>query len=174
MRFTHAKAATRATALLCLALLASLAAGCVYRMPVQQGNLLDPAQVAQLEEGMTRTQVSFLLGTPMVPPGFDDSRWDYFYFVKIRQLKEPLTRRLTVFFEDDKVVRFEKLNIPDPPRAPVQSATAPDAVNPGAIEVEAPKDIKPIGEPEPVVRPEVSDGGNAIAPGASTTSERVD
>ena len=41
-------------------------------MPIQQGNLLDPSQVAQLEVGMTRSQVSFLLGTPMVPPGFDD------------------------------------------------------------------------------------------------------
>jgi outer membrane protein assembly factor BamE len=159
-----------ATLLLCLAAL--LGAGCVYRMPVQQGNLLDPMQVTQLEEGMTRTQVSFLLGTPMVPPGFDDSRWDYYYYVKIPRLKEPLTRRLTVFFENDKVVRFEKVGIPDVPKA----ATAPDAVNPGALKVEPPKNISPTEAPRTVARPEVSDGGNAAAPGAAagSTSERLD
>lgn len=158
-------------AILMLCLAALFSSGCVYRMPIQQGNLLDPSQVAQLDVGMTRTQVSFLLGTPMVPPGFDDSRWDYFYFVKVPQLKEPLTRRLTVFFEDDKVVRFEKLNIPEAPRTAVATEAA-DAVNPGALKVEPPKDVNPTEAPRPVVRPEVSDGGNAVAPGAP--SEGVD
>jgi outer membrane protein assembly factor BamE len=159
-----------ATLLLCLSAL--FVAGCVYRMPIQQGNLLDPSQVEQLEEGMTRTQVSFLLGTPMVPPGFDDSRWDYYYYVKVPRLREPYTRRLTVFFENDKVVRFEKMNIPDVPK----TAAAPDAVNPGAQKVEPPKNISATEAPQTVARPEVSDGGNATSPGAGagTTSERVD
>jgi outer membrane protein assembly factor BamE len=147
-------------ALLCLAAL--LSAGCVYRMPVQQGNLLDPSQVAQLQEGMTRTQVSYLLGTPMVPPTFDDSRWDYFYYVRARQLKEPYTRRLTVFFEDDRVVRFEKVNIPDPPATPATTNT----VNPGEIPVEVPKDLSPTEPPPTVAPPDISDGGNATTPGA--------
>ena len=47
-------------------------AACVYRMDIQQGNLLDAEQVDQLEVGMTRSQVRFLLGTPMVPVAFDD------------------------------------------------------------------------------------------------------
>ena len=98
------KTTSCATALL-LGLLFGLA-GCVYRMPIQQGNFLDPPQVAQLETGMTRSQVMFLLGTPMVPSGFDADRWDYFYSLRHRRLQTPVTRRLTVYFENDKVARF--------------------------------------------------------------------
>ena len=53
--------------------------------------------VSQLKEGMTRSQVRFLLGTPMVPDAFDDSRWDYYYFF-FAQFKKPPKRRLTVYF----------------------------------------------------------------------------
>jgi outer membrane protein assembly factor BamE len=155
------------------ALFTLLLAGCIYRMPVQQGNLLDPNQVVQLEEGMTRTQVSYLLGTPMVPPSFNNDRWDYYYYVRARGLKTPLQRRLTVFFEDEKVARFEKVNIPDPP--PVSAATAAAAaaaneVNPAGEKVEAPKD----GDSGAAAPPPVSDGGNASAPGAGSTRERLD
>ena len=85
--------------------------GCVYRMTVQQGNFLDPKQVAQLQTGMTRSQVRFLLGTPMLPDAFDDDRWDYLYYLKIGRLKKPEERRLTVYFEDDKVARIENIGI---------------------------------------------------------------
>jgi outer membrane protein assembly factor BamE len=81
--------------------------GCVYRMAIQQGNFLDPAQVSQLENGMTRSQVAFLLGTPMIPTAFDTDRWDYFYYLKDRRLKAADTRRVTVYFKDDKVARVE-------------------------------------------------------------------
>jgi outer membrane protein assembly factor BamE len=93
---------------LTVAMLLLGSAGCVYRMPVTQGNFLDPGQVEQLQEGMTRSQVSFLLGTPMIPSGFDADRWDYYYYVKARRMKQPLTRRLTVYFAEDKVSRIER------------------------------------------------------------------
>ena len=96
------------TGALALAVLLLGSAGCVYRMPVQQGNFLDPGLVEQLQVGMTRTQVSFLLGTPMIPSGFDADRWDYFYYVNYRRLKKPLTSRLTVYFAEDKVARIER------------------------------------------------------------------
>lgn len=88
------------------------ASGCVYRMSIQQGNYLVTESVSQLKEGMTRSQVRFLLGTPMVPDAFDESRWDYYYFFNSRHHKEPLKRRLTVFFADEKVQRFENLGVP--------------------------------------------------------------
>lgn len=96
------------TAVLILLALLAGTAGCIYRMPVMQGNFLDPGQVAQLEEGMTRSQVAFLLGTPMVPTAFDSDRWDYFYYVKAGRKRQTTTRRLTVFFEEDKVARIER------------------------------------------------------------------
>jgi outer membrane protein assembly factor BamE len=95
-----------------LAFGAVLASGCVYKMNIQQGNYLVPDSVSQLKEGMTRSQVRFLLGTPMVPVAFDDSRWDYFYYFNSQKLKAPLKRRLTVYFADEKVARFENQGVP--------------------------------------------------------------
>ena len=89
-----------------------LAAGCVYKMNIQQGNYLVAESVSQLKEGMTRSQVRFLLGTPMVPDAFDNSRWDYYYFFSSRQYKQPLKRRLTVYFEDERVQRYENQGVP--------------------------------------------------------------
>jgi outer membrane protein assembly factor BamE len=97
---------------LLLAAGALLASGCVYKMNIQQGNYLVAESVSQLKEGMTRSQVRFLLGTPMVPDAFDESRWDYYYFFSSKRYKEPLKRRLTVFFEDEKVQRFENQGVP--------------------------------------------------------------
>ena len=97
---------------LLLAAGALLASGCVYKMNIQQGNYLVAESVSQLKEGMTRSQVRFLLGTPMVPVAFDDSRWDYYYFFSSRHIDEPLKRRLTVYFADDKVQRFENVGVP--------------------------------------------------------------
>ena len=91
---------------------ALLASGCVYKMNIQQGNYLVADSVSQLKEGMTRSQVRFLLGTPMVPDAFDDDRWDYYYFFSSQKFKNPLKRRLTVYFEDDKVLRYENLGVP--------------------------------------------------------------
>jgi len=89
-----------------------LATGCVYKMNIQQGNYLVAESVSQLKEGMTRSQVRFLLGTPMVPDAFNENRWDYYYFFSSQKFKEPLKRRLTVYFADDKVLRFENLGVP--------------------------------------------------------------
>src|SRR5437667_461809 len=65
-----------------LALLATTLGGCVYRMNIQQGNYLEGKTVDQLQFGMTRSQVRYLLGTPMVPAVFDKDRWDYVYYFK--------------------------------------------------------------------------------------------
>ncbi|MET0291126.1 MAG: outer membrane protein assembly factor BamE [Steroidobacteraceae bacterium] len=100
-----------------------LSTGCIYRMTIQQGNFLDPEQVQSLEVGMTRSQVNFLLGTPMVPPAFDNDRWDYYYYLKGRPLKSPVTRKLIVFFENDKVSKIDRTQMPD--------SYAPIATNPG-------------------------------------------
>jgi outer membrane protein assembly factor BamE len=84
-----------------------LLSGCVYRMAIQQGNFLEPRLVDKLEIGMTRAQVRYLLGTPMVPDTFDTDRWDYLYYLKKGRIRAPVHRRLTVFFAADKVSRVE-------------------------------------------------------------------
>jgi outer membrane protein assembly factor BamE len=95
-----------------VALLAAvLTSGCVYRVAVQQGNFLDARQVSQLQDGMTRSQVRFLLGTPMLPDAFDNDRWDYLYYLKLGRGGVTEQRRLTVFFEDDRVARIENIGV---------------------------------------------------------------
>ena len=98
-----------------LVLLMSLAAtsGCVYRMNIQQGNFLEARTVNQLQPGMTRSQVRYLLGTPMVPDAFDKERWDYLYYFKKGRLRKPEERHLIVYFKEDKVDKFERNNVPD-------------------------------------------------------------
>jgi outer membrane protein assembly factor BamE len=90
--------------------------GCVYRMTIQQGNFLEERAITQLQVGMTRSQVRYLLGTPMVPDAFDRDRWDYLYYLKKGRLKKPDERHLVVYFQDDKVSKFDSQDArPMPP-----------------------------------------------------------
>lgn len=93
---------------LAAALAASLLTACVYRLDTQQGNLLDEEQIAEVEVGMTRSQVRFVLGTPMVADPFSQDRWDYMYY--FRRGKNGDTRRshVIVFFDGDTVSRIER------------------------------------------------------------------
>ncbi len=111
------------TRLAILGVLALLASGCVYRMDIQQGNFLEGKTVDQLAVGMTRSQVRYLLGTPMVPDLFDKDRWDYLYYFQRGRLRRPEQRHVVVYFKDDKVANFERDNVPE---------SAPQGPEPGA------------------------------------------
>ena len=104
--------------------LAAAAAGCVYRMDVQQGNLLDPEQIDQVEVGMTRSQVRFLLGTPMVVDSFDPDRWDYVYSLRRGHSRTVEKRHLVVWFDGDKVARIEE-PLPTPRAKPAATPGKP-------------------------------------------------
>jgi outer membrane protein assembly factor BamE len=100
------------------AVLALCLSACVYRMDVQQGNLLDVEQVEQLEVGMTRSQVRFLLGTPMVIDSFEADRWDYVYRLRRGHERHVTERHLIVWFDGDKVTRVEEpIPLPRPASA---------------------------------------------------------
>jgi outer membrane protein assembly factor BamE len=91
-----------------LALLALVLGGCVYRINIYQGNFLEAKTVDQLNVGMTRSQVRYLLGTPMVADAFNPDRWDYYYFFADGKTRHQERRHFIVYFTDDKVVRIEK------------------------------------------------------------------
>jgi outer membrane protein assembly factor BamE len=82
-------------------------AACVYHMPIQQGNYLDPAVLAQIKPGMTRAQVRFLLGTPIAPVGFDNSRWEYEYWLKTERAAKLVRGHATVVFANDVVASVD-------------------------------------------------------------------
>jgi outer membrane protein assembly factor BamE len=96
-----------------IVLLSVLIAGCQaiptfrpYRMDIQQGNVVTQEMLARLQAGMTRSQVRFTLGTPLVVDPFRADRWDYVYqYSKRGEVTEQ--RRIVVVFKDDKLVRVE-------------------------------------------------------------------
>jgi outer membrane protein assembly factor BamE len=103
-----------ATLILTLALGMGLALeGCVYRPNIQQGNLLKVEDVDQVTPGMTRSQVRYLLGTPMVSDPFDPQRWDYVYTFKRGRHRHVDRAHFVVRFDGDKVSQVEKLDMPD-------------------------------------------------------------
>ncbi|MEO8992058.1 MAG: outer membrane protein assembly factor BamE [Nitrosospira sp.] len=86
-----------------------LLAGCssvpslLYKIEIQQGNVITQEMVNKLKPGMTRSQVRFALGSPMISDAFHENRWDYVYRLEQRgRLVEQ--RHLAVFFEGDKLV----------------------------------------------------------------------
>ena len=75
-----------------------------WKIDVRQGNYVSQQMVAQLKPGQTRDQVRFILGSPLVADPFHADRWDYVYrFAK--GSGEVFDRRLTVFFQDNKLTR---------------------------------------------------------------------
>jgi outer membrane protein assembly factor BamE len=82
-----------------------------YRPDVHQGNIITQEMVDQLRQGMTREQVRFMLGTPLLTSDFHKDRWDYPYY--LNPLRGPVqVRRLTIHFADNKVVRFVSDEMP--------------------------------------------------------------
>lgn len=85
-----------------------LTSGCVYRANIAQGNLVQEEDLAQVDVGMTRKQVRFLLGTPMVDDPFNRDRWDYVYYLKVGRDEAAFKRWVSVFFEEDIVSEVRK------------------------------------------------------------------
>ena len=84
----------------------AISSGCVYRANISQGNLIKQEDLDQVEVGMTRNQVRFLLGTPLVNDPFHQQRWDYAYFVRIGRQPATFKRWVTIVFADDVVAEI--------------------------------------------------------------------
>jgi outer membrane protein assembly factor BamE len=94
----------------------------VYKINVEQGNIVTQEMVDQLKPGMNRRQVRFILGTPLVEDTFNQNRWDYLY-VKRNGEKVLSESRLTVEFDGDALVRI--LGDMAPPDWGVANSAAP-------------------------------------------------
>jgi outer membrane protein assembly factor BamE len=118
-----------------------------YRPDMQQGNIVTQEMVDQLRPGMTRDQIRFLLGTPILKNLFQESRWDYVYYLKRGQTDEQQLRRLTLFFKDGRLERFDSDPMPPEtladnlilgknpkfaPKAPPRTGPVPAAASPSS------------------------------------------
>jgi outer membrane protein assembly factor BamE len=77
-----------------------------YKMDIQQGNYVTQDMVAKLKPGMSKAQVRFALGTPLVVDPFHSDRWDYIYVLQKRG-KVVEQRRLVVLFDNERLLRLE-------------------------------------------------------------------
>lgn len=82
-----------------------------YRPDIQQGNFVSQEMLTQLKVGQTREQVKFILGTPLMTDVFHPDRWDYPFYLA-RGNGELTKARVSIFFKDDKVERFDGGNLP--------------------------------------------------------------
>jgi len=97
----------------------------VYKIDIQQGNVVTQDMVSRLKPGMTRSQVRFALGTPLVTDVFHPDRWDYVYrFQKAGVLTEQ--RHVTVVFENDVLKRVEGDVVPAAKDRPAAAASSPE------------------------------------------------
>lgn len=84
-----------------------LGACTLHRVDIQQGNVIDADTEVKLKPGMTKEQAQFLFGAPLIIDPFHRDRWDYIYYLD--QAGKPLQeRRITLFFQGDKIVRIVK------------------------------------------------------------------
>jgi outer membrane protein assembly factor BamE len=88
--------------------------GCsIYRIDIQQGNIIDQDDLNQVSLGMTQHQVRYILGTPIVQDPFHKDRWDYLYSLK-KGKKKAVTKNVTLHFDKKKLVKIEGTMQPDP------------------------------------------------------------
>lgn len=82
-----------------------------YRIDIVQGNVVTREQAQALRPGMAREQVRDVLGSPLLTSVFHGDRWDYVFTFR-RQGQPTQSRRLTVFFKDAVLERFESDELP--------------------------------------------------------------
>ncbi len=88
-----------------LIVLTLLLSSCVYTLNIQQGNILAQKDIDKLRHGLTKNQVVFVLGNPVVDDSFSDDHWIYLYTFSNRMTNVDTTKRLDLDFVEDKLVK---------------------------------------------------------------------
>ena len=101
-----------ALAITCISACSAVGFPGVYRIDVEQGNIVTQEMADQLQPGMSRRQVRFILGTPLVEDSFNRDRWDYVY-TRRNGLDVLAEESLTVVFEGDNLVAVRGDYLPE-------------------------------------------------------------
>lgn len=93
-----------------IALLLALS-GCVefpgvHKIDVPQGNIITRDMIDQLEPGMSRKQVKYIMGSPLLQDTFNSDRWDYYYILRSQTSAKP-EQHISLYFKGDKLDHFE-------------------------------------------------------------------
>jgi outer membrane protein assembly factor BamE len=78
----------------------------VYKLTVQQGNIVTQDMIEELKVGMTKRQVAYVMGTPLIRSPYQQERWDYLYTLERRD-KVVKSYQVTLFFKDELYTRLE-------------------------------------------------------------------
>ncbi|GAA6172967.1 hypothetical protein NBRC116592_26370 [Colwellia sp. KU-HH00111] len=96
------------TSIIALTLSLSACSSWIYRIDIPQGNYLEQKTINKIQVGMTKEQVKFVLGSPVVIDAFDSDSWNYVYrFKSGRSEKLNTQKNFTIKFEDNKLVSAE-------------------------------------------------------------------
>jgi outer membrane protein assembly factor BamE len=121
-----------------LPVLLAFIAGCaefpgVYKIDIEQGNVISQEMVDQLRPGMTKRQVRFIMGTPLIPDPFHQERWDYIYSMQPGGKKRD-QQRLTIHFDgEDRLASLEGDYAPQFDREDSSTDASTEASEPAAV-----------------------------------------
>ena len=94
--------------LLFLSILVSVLSSCSsYKLEVQQGNAVPSEAVAKLKPGMSRAEVTALLGTPLLQDSFQTNRWDYVFYIS-KSGKQTQRKDLILTFNGNRLTHIQK------------------------------------------------------------------
>lgn len=110
----------------------------IHRIDVQQGNVITQEMVDQLKPGMSKRQVKFTLGSPMIADTFHQDRWDYLYHMQPGK-GDIEQHHVTLTFKDDALTAISGDFRPNP--QPALAATS----KPSTTVVVPPQERKPRG-----------------------------
>jgi len=134
-----------------------------YRIEIQQGNFVSQEMVSQLKLGMSKDQVRFVLGTPLITDSFHADRWDYVFRRQKANSRELEQRKLAVFFEDGKLKRIE---------GDVTPAASTDAAGVKTPEAKPDAQLAPAPVTTPESRPAVETASDAVKPAQAAVPEK--
>jgi outer membrane protein assembly factor BamE len=134
-----------------------------YRIEIQQGNFVSQEMVSQLKPGMSKDQVRFVLGTPLITDSFHADRWDYVFRRQKANSRELEQRKLAVFFEDGKLKRIE---------GDVTPAASTDATGVKTPEAKPEAQLAPAPVTTPESRPAGQTASDAVKPAQAAVPEK--
>ncbi len=146
-----------------------------YKMDIRQGNYITTEMRDKLKLGMSKSQVRYVLGTPMVSDPFHADRWDYVYSLEQRG-KVVEKQHYKLLFSGEHLVSIDDGTVVEPPRViaatPVVSAPAPVVTPPAAPVVIAPVPVEPVTPVAPVIEPPAAEPVVVVvAPQADPSAE---